>query len=417
MSSRGRGFAISWSTEDRLLFKLLFEPEKARALILNRAPEITLPEHDFDWQKLVQKAQQEGVAGVLFHNMQKHRLDDLFPEKHYRFLSYQYYNNLKRNMSTIAELRVVLAKFQEAGVLSMVLKGIALAEHIYPGIGMRGMSDVDLMIKKSDIIKVDDCLSSLGYVSRDSSVLKALNNPEGYLASIEYRRDDAASLNLHVHWHTVNTSVPATAFIGHIDIGRIWEKSVTARVADSYARMLCPEHLIIYLCEHALRVGHSFDRLILICDIFFAIKFYENNIDWNFIVEESNRFHLCRFVYYSLSIVEYFTLLNIPDDFLQQLKPDKISRGEKLFLDLQMKNNRIRGSSYFIYLSMNRGFLKKIKFIARTIFPPQEILLQRRYGRDAEFTKKYYLFRIWEVITHIFRIFSRRRKKIAILTF
>jgi hypothetical protein len=301
-------------------------------------------------------------------------------------------------------LREVLAAFQKAGIPCIVLKGIALAELVYPNIGMRGMSDVDILVKKEELFTVDEHLSSHGYTSVDSTVTKAIHNPVGYLASLEYRKNDPSPLNLHVHWHTVNTSVPATMFVEQIDINRLWEHSAVTGVADSHALMLRPEHLIIYLCEHALRVGHSFDRMILICDIFFSIKTFEKIIDWDFIVEESRRFNLSRFVYYSLSIVKHYTSLDISDGCIAKLRPPDISLGEKLFLRLQLNNRRISGSSYFIYLAMNRGLSDKIRFIARTFFPPPPILLQRQYRKGAEFAYSLYLSRIGEVFSHIWGI-------------
>ncbi len=393
---------MAWTPEDKFILTLLFEPEKVKSI---------LPPHAPDWTRLVEKAQQEGVSALLFHNIKKHRLEYLIPQESYRDISNQYYSNLKRNLLLIGALRKVLATFQEAGIPFIILKGIALAEHVYPNIATRGMSDVDILVKKDDLFKVDDYLSSLGYISRDSTVAKAIHNPIGYLASLEYRKDAKSPLNLHVHWHTVNTSVPATMFVERIDINRLWENSAMIAVADSHALMLRPEHLIIYLCEHALRVGHSFDRLILVCDIYFAIKAFENSLDWNFIAEESRRFGLSRFVYYGLSIVKHYTSLGIPDECFTQLKPSNISCGEKYFLSLQLNNRRIRGSSYFIYLAMNRGLFAKIGFITRTYFPPAQILLQRQYRKDAEFSKSLYLSRIGEIISHILGLSAPGRTK------
>ena len=391
---------MAWTPEDKFILTLLFEPEELKSI---------LPPHAPDWTRLVEKAQQEGVSALLFHNITKHRLEYLIPQESYRDLSNQYYTNLKRNMSIIGALRKVLATFQESGILCIVLKGIALAEHVYPNIATRGMSDVDILVKKDDLFKVDDYLSSLGYISRDSTVAKAIHNPIGYLASLEYRKDAKSPLNLHVHWHTVNTSVPATMFVERIDINRLWENSAMIAVADSHALMLRPEHLIIYLCEHALRVGHSFDRLILVCDIYFAIKAFENSLDWNFVAEESGRFGLSRFVYYGLSIVKHYTSLGIPDGCITKLRPPDISWEEKYFLSLQLNNQRIRGSSYFIYLAMNQGLTDKIRFIARTFFPPPQILLQRRYGKGYKFGKSYYISRIREVFSSIVNGLAKRR--------
>jgi len=404
---------MAWTTEDKFILQILFAPEKVKSIPTEEGTGTATADPDLNWSVLLEKAQREGVSAVLFHNITKHHLENLVPQESYKSLSNQYYTNLKRNLSIIGELREVLATLQEAAIPCIVLKGIALAERVYPNIAMRGMSDVDLMVRKEDLFRVDDRLSSLGYLSRDSSVAKAILNPAGYLASLEYQKNDPSPLNLHLHWHPVNTSVPATMFAEQIDLNQLWEKAAMTQVADSQALMLCPEHMIIYLSEHALRIGHSLDRLILVCDIFFSIRAFENGLDWDFIVAESRRFNLSRFVYHSLSIVEHYTALGIPDDCIAKLKPPDISCGEKFFLSLQRDNRRIRGSSYLIYMAMNRGVLAKIGFIARTFFPPRQILLQRRHGKGYEFGKSYYIDRVREVFSQIFKLFTQDRMKIT----
>ncbi|MBN2437082.1 MAG: nucleotidyltransferase family protein [Deltaproteobacteria bacterium] len=401
---------MAWTTEDKFILKILFEPEKVKTILSDEKAGIVPPGDAPDWTRLVEKARQEGVSALLFHNITKHRLEYLIPPESCRNLSNHYHTNLKRNMAIVGKLRDALATFQKAGIPCIVLKGIVLAEHVYPNIAVRGMSDVDILVKKEDLLTIDGHLSSHGYRSTDSAVTKAVHNPVGYLASLEYRKN-SSPLNLHVHWHPVNTSVPATMFAEQIDINRLWEHSAVTRVADSHARMLRPEHMIIYLCEHALRIGHSFDRLILICDIFFSIKAFEKMIDWDFIVEESRRFNLSRLIYYSLSIVKHYTSLDIADGCLAKLRPPDISLGEKLFLRLQLSNRRISGSSYLIYLAMNRTLSDKAGFIARTFFPPPQILLQRQYRKGADFKNVYYASRIWEVLSHILGVLIPGRVK------
>ena len=412
---RERSFAINYRNCDRLILSLLFHlPNKDSEKeysghqsipitpldFTNRPSETDITQ--FDWNYIVKKMKQEGVAEAIFHNLRKNHAEHLVPPATYTALSDQYYKNLRRNLSVICELKGILILLKESEIPCIVLKGIALAEHIYPSIAMRGMSDIDILVKKSELYAVDELLSSQGYIARDSSVSSAIDNPEGYLASLEYRKENGSLLNLHIHWHIVNTSVPATMFVKHVDIERIWEKAVDARVADADVYMLCPEHLIIYLCEHALRIGHSFDRLILITDIFYALKAYEKNIDWHFLVEESRRFNLDRLVYFSLSVVKSYASSNIPEEYLRRLKPSDISLGERFFQRLQFNNRRIRGSSYFIYLAMNRTFSDKMKFLFRTLFPPRQILLQRLYIRDGATTTSHYTARVREVLSHIF---------------
>lgn len=395
---------MAWTTEDKFLRRLLFAPETAEAASPGKGTGTATAEKDPDWSVLLEKTRQEGVSAVIFHNLREHGLADRIPTEILSVLSGDYHANLKRNMLIIGELRGILSRLQAAGIPCIVLKGIALAERVYPSLAMRGMSDVDLLVRKDDLREADACLSSLGYASRDGAVSSAMHNPSGYLASLEYGKDPPSPLNLHLHWHPVNTSVPATAFIRGIDMDRIWERAETTSVADSTALTLCPEHLILYLCEHALRVGHSFDRLILVCDIYFAVRRHENGIGWNSIAAEGRRLGLDRFAWHGLTIVRHCTGLPIPEACLEQLKPSGLSAGERLFLRLQLDNRRIRGSSYFIYLALNRGMSAKAGFIARTFFPPRRILRQRRQAQHSELAGSDNVSRIREVCSQALKL-------------
>ena len=370
-------------------------------------------EKDPDWSVFLEKTRREGVSAVIFHNLRRQGLTDRIPAEILTALSQDYHANLKRNLSIIGALRGVLDAFQKSAISCLVMKGIHLAECVYPNIAMRGMSDVDLLVRKEDLRKADACLSSLGYSSRDSTVASAMHNPAGYLASLEYGREPPSPLNLHLHWHLVNTSVPASAFIRGIDLDRIWEKAAWISLADSQTWTLCPEHLILYLCEHALRVGHSFDRLILVCDLFYAVKAFEDTIDWNALAAESRRTGLSRFAYHGMTIAKAYTELDIPETFLAELKPMNLSRSEGLFLQLQIRNRRVRGSSYLIYLALNRGLLAKAGFLFRTLIPPRQILRQRSPVRHSELAGSSSFSRIREVCSQTLRLTSDRHDRIS----
>ena len=403
---RERSFAINYQDCDKHILSLLFNLPNEDSQKLESGNQsgrsFSKDTRQYDWDYIIRKMRQEGVAEAVFYNLKRNNTEHLVPSAARNALSDQYYKNLRRNLFVIGQLKGILVLLRESGIPCIVLKGIALAEHIYPGIAMREMSDIDILVKKTDLYAADKILSSQGYVASDSCVSRAISNPEGYLASLEYRRESGSLLALHVHWHIVNSSVPATMFAEHVDMERIWERAVATKVADAHAYILCPEHLIIYLCEHALRIGHSFDRLILTVDIHYALKVYEKNIDWDFLAEESRRFNLCRLVYFGLSIVKSYASVHIPAECLRSLMPHYFSMGERFFLKLQADRRRIRGSSYFIYLAMNRTLSDKMKFLFRTLFPPRPILRQRFYIKDGTNIKWPYAWRVREVLSHIF---------------
>lgn len=403
--------------EEDWLCALLFEPERARALLRADSGEEARGAA-CDWAALVERAGQEGVSAVLYHRLKEQRLESLVPQPLFASLSEIYHANLRRNLLIVGGLRRVLEALQAAGIPCIALKGVALAERIYPNVALRGMGDVDLLIRKEDFLEADGVLASIDFFPQDGIAAQALRNPAGYLASLEYRPAPSSPWTLHLHWHPVNTSVPATVFIGGIDLDRIWERSETVDIADSRARVLSPEHLILYLCEHALRAGHSFDRLILICDLFFAIKAHEGRFAWDGLVEESRRIGLSRFAYHGLTIVHHVTGLPIPGACLAQLAPPDLTRGERLFLRLQFSGRRIRGSSCLIYLALNRGLPAKIGFIARTLFPPRPILLQRRQAQQDDSSTSSgpaYRARVREVLGHLLHAATRLVRRRIVL--
>jgi len=400
----------SLSEDDGLLWTILFEPHHARTLLTGKSGTVVAVP-DREWSGFLEKADREGVSAVLFYHLRRYRLTDLCPPEIVDILSRRYHANLRCNLRIIGALREVLARFQKEGLPCIVLKGMVLAERIYPNVALRGMSDVDILVRKEDLFRADACLVRLGYTSRDSTVARATGNPPGYLASLEYRQDGASLLNLHLHWHPVNTSVPATAFVERIDLERLWEKAIPARIADSEALMLCPEHLIIYLCEHALRVGHGFDRLILVCDLYFAIRIFEGRIHWPEVIAESRRWSLDRFVYHALTIVKGYTGQTAIDVCLAELAPATLTLWERIFFRMQRNRRGVRGSGYFLHLALHRGLLAKMRFVARTFFPPRQILLQRRAGWARQSATSRYVARIREVSSHLWALIAAQVRR------
>lgn len=354
-----------------------------------------------EWIELTGIMVDEGVAFLIFYFIEKRNLGGLLPKEALDALAGLYYSNLKKNIFAAAALKKVLQRLNADRIPCIALKGLVLAERFYPGFATRGMSDADVLVYRKDVRRVDESLSALGYSAVDSRVDDALQNPPGYLTSLDYRKKDGAMPNIHIHWHTVNTSVPAYMFSEKIDMKRLWEKAIPAHLAGTETRILCPEHHVIYLCEHGLRINHSFDRLILIYDIFYAIGSTRYSVDWDYVIGEARRFGLERLVFLSLSVARRFAPPCIPDAVVQDLRPPALAGGEKIFLRMQLGNRRFRGAAMLVYLAMNKGIRGKIVFLYRTFFPPRHILLQRGYAPQEKFSAVWYWRRTREALLHL----------------
>ncbi|MDI9569814.1 MAG: nucleotidyltransferase family protein [Pseudomonadota bacterium] len=387
--------------------------ERTLFSLLNQAPALDLPEV-LAAPELLPFLDKNGVAGTFYHALRKSGWKEPLPGGVYEALRGRFNSQIARNMACAAAARETFRLLHREGIPFLVLKGLALAENVYPHFGMRTTSDLDVLIRREDLLRADAALGGAGYHARDSTPRRALLNPPGYLASLEFHRPGSVFSYLHLHWHLVNTSVPAFGFIENIDMERIWNRSRTGLVACAEARLLGPEHLIIYLCEHGLRVGHSFDRLNLICDLYYAIKNPGAPLDWDLAAAEAKELGLRNFVYLGLRIVQAYGGKALLDDAtMEKFAPPSLSVWERLFLAMQLHGLRLRGSSFLVYLAASKGAFGKGRLILRTLFPPRPILAQRSWRwADAHPTTLYFR-RIGETMTVLIRLARRLARQPA----
>jgi hypothetical protein len=357
-----------------------------------------------DWNSFLEKARQNGVSPIIFlrWNEIKNRFTDV-PSRISEDLGKDYYLNAAINTLIFEELRTVLNAFKESGIPMIVLKGAALASTVYNNLALRPMADIDLLVKKEDLLLADERLNALGYRPSDRSA-DDINLSSSYLTSLDYRNSSRNSPSFHLHWHFVNSTVPNESYINDVKMDHIWRDAEKAEIAGVETLVMAPHHLVIHLSEHALRVTHSLNKLIFYCDIDKSVNYYRSRLDWNKLVEESIDFHLDRMVYISLHFTSLFMGTEIPEDVFMELKPKRLSLGEKIFMNSILNNRRRAGLSYLIHLSMNKGLSRKMKFVWRTLFPPRQILAQKNYRRPETISSIHYLRRINEVFSSLLKI-------------
>lgn len=357
-----------------------------------------------DWDSFLEKARQNGVSPIVFLRLNeiKNHFPDV-PSGISEDLRNDYYLNAARNILIFEELEEVLNAFKESGPPVIVLKGAALASTVYKNLALRPMTDVDLLVKKENLLLADERLKALGYRPSDRSA-DDMNFSSSYLTSLDYHNSSRNSSSFHVHWHFVNSTVPNESYIHYVKMENIWRDAGKADIAGVETLVMAPHHLIIHLSEHALRVSHSASKFSYFCDINEAVDFFGSSLDWNELVAESRRFHLDRMVY--LSLFFSFRLLgtDVPDIVFKALKPKRSSFGENVFINSVLNNRERVGLSYVVHLAMNRGFSRKMKFVWRTFFPPLRILAQKNYCRPEKISSIHYFRRINEVFSVFLRI-------------
>ncbi len=393
---------MSWTEEDRLL--LYFCRKEIDDGIKDKI--IEAEKNNLDWDSFLKKARENGISAVVYSKLNKIKKDcPHIPSFVFEELKKIYYMNATKNSLIFEELGKVLDTFRKNGIQVIVLKGAALAEKIYGNLALRPMTDVDLLAKKEDLFCLDEQMKILGYRPSDISI-NDIDFSSTYLTTLDYRSLSPNSTSFHVHWHFVNSTIPNESYMKNIKIEDIWRDAEKTEIADVETMVMAPYHLLIHLSEHALRVTHSLSKISFFCDIDEVVNSYQERLDWERLIKESLKFNLNRMVYISLYFASRFLETKIPEYVLLKLRPERLSLGEKIFMNSISKNNRLSGLSYLVHLSMNNGLYRKMIFLGKTLFPPSQIIAQRNYVPQSKLSYIHYIRRINEVFSRLFKALS-----------
>ena len=367
---------------------------------VKKSPEKLL-RRDLNWPAVLQKSKTEGISCLLYHNLLQFR--HLVPKDIWNSLTEIYYTNTSRNIRIYRQISAVLASLNQEGLAVIPLKGIFLAEKVYGNIALRKIGDIDLLIKRQDLPRIDQVLGNLGYHTPIQKKLLSYAIKKAYLNSIDYFKGDRKSPTLHLHWHIVNVSLPTYMYSQAIQMERFWQFSQASTLAAAPTFEFSPEHLIIYLSEHAVK--HSFDRLILLSDIDAVIKRYEGKIDWEKLIQEAKGLGMQRQLFYSLYLTKDFLDADIPERALSSIEPKRWGFLERKFFNSVCRNRRKTKLCYFVYLNMVKGVMNKSRFVLRTFFPAPCVLALTFNLNKPKITIRDYLKFLKKQASHLKRVF------------
>ena len=157
------------------------------------------------------------------------------------------------------ELQRILTALDTAGVLTVLVKGSALAWTLYPDPALRSRFDTDLFIRREDAGAAGQVMTSLGY-RRPAQVTGEL-----VMHQVDYLRTDAAGVRhvFDVHWKLSNRQAVADV----LSFDEVMGASVAIEGLDGAGR--CPSHVhsLVLACVHRVAHHSGDERLIWLYDI------------------------------------------------------------------------------------------------------------------------------------------------------
>ena len=231
-----------------------------------------------DWETWKKRVQAEGVAPLLYHTLTRAGWPEGVPADVQAWLQAAFYTNTSRNLLLYKELARVLAALETAEIPALVLKGPVLAATVYEHIGLRPITDLDLLVPEAQLAAAIETTvrglrySPYGGPQWTAGVLQLLS-PEANFFGGEH-----LPLRVELHWTLLGAEAgryrpPAVWF---------WEHTETVALPEARVTLLQPAAHILYLAAHyVFRHRGAQERLIWLCDLRQLIECQSERWDWD----------------------------------------------------------------------------------------------------------------------------------------
>jgi Uncharacterised nucleotidyltransferase len=224
-----------------------------------------------DWRRVIAASRRHGILALTYRHLAD-ACPALIPSETFERLERETHAIVERNLRFTAELVRVLTTLEAGGVVAIPFKGPALAASVYGNLGLRQFTDLDLFVRRRDVLSAATLLERNGYrMAHHHSVLsrRATFLDTGYELSLVH---DASNIVVELHWRLVP---------GHFGVSfeadTAWERHEHVRVGGHDLSTLAPEELLLVLCVHGAK--HGWERLQWVCDVAELIR-ARPGLDW-----------------------------------------------------------------------------------------------------------------------------------------
>jgi len=210
-----------------------------------------------NWDRVIDVAKNNAVLPLLYRYLSL-ECPAAVPEDGMAKLQTQWQLIALYNRHLGAELVRLMGLLEAAGVAAVAFKGPVLAAMAYGSIELRQFSDVDILVRQSDLPRVAEILTAERYLSPHT---RREGLATGYFQEYEDAFFAAGGVGaVDVHWR-----VMPRGFRFAPDEEMMWQRAHPVDLDFGRLTALAPEDLLLYLCVHAAK--HGWVTLGSICDV------------------------------------------------------------------------------------------------------------------------------------------------------
>ncbi len=265
-----------------------------------------------DWDYFFKLARRHSLVPLAYLQLDRHA-SDLLPAEVLQLLKRHYQENAARNLLLTAELCHLIKLLAASGIEAVPYKGPLLALFAYGDLNLRRFIDLDIMVRKGDVLRARELLLAEGYDAAKSLTLdqqQLLLRTQHNLQFTRHHRQ----LIVELHWE-----VASHLFASSVNADELWRDLTTVELNDIVVKTLSADDLLFSLCVHGSR--HLWERLSWICDVAELIACQKLN--WGVLVERAAKTDSERMFFLGLYLAENLLGATLPPDVKQRYESDE----------------------------------------------------------------------------------------------
>lgn len=359
-----------------------------------------------DWNLFAQRARLHRVISLVHQGIAQWEDKHLVPQDTMDLLGQTRQQQSYKNMDHAKEMVQIVKLLAEKGVEAIPYKGVVLGQEAYGDIGIRKMSDIDLLVNLSDFSEIREVLLTREYVP-------AKHVPKEFEATFfrqnfEYNFDlydgDQRKYHVEPHW-----KIGFRRWQTDLDFDDIKPLTVKKDFFGTEINMLTPEGLLLTTCLH--HGGEDrWNSLKYICDVAAILFKFEKVMNWPLLLREVDKYRVTNIVL--LGIGAAVSCFNAP--IAEEIKPLISSRKidahvQKVNQELRQEEQSANINTYFkdvgFHFSLRKSPVTKLKVL---YYHFVQVFTPTIYDINDEKStgKKYW----WLFVTRPFRIWRTHIK-------
>ncbi len=288
----------------------------------------TIVSLELNWDYILKITCVHGISGLVFKNTKHFHNKNVIPNNFTEKLEKEYHKTAYKNSLLTQAYNNILKEFNSEKIKTMPLKGITLLSQLYHNIGLRSISDIDILVEKKDLHCAEQILMGMGYAKKKESASKI----KRHFHSIYWKKIGPVTIPVELHWDIDFLDSPFS-----IRIEDFWHRAELLHNNNQTYYKLSLEDCLIFNSFHILRDGLKTLYLKNFCDLSEIIKKSGTEINWGELACRSKEYKVERPVFLVLLLLKKLLQIYIPLHFFHNIKIVE-KEEEKIFFVIVSEN-------------------------------------------------------------------------------